>query len=138
VGPVTKHAIGTLLAGAEVDRTVFWCSVGNGRKSGAFMGTIAEWLRIALAARAPVVGLTSFNGDSDGGVLGDFWFVHCDGNWIFVCGTCVNTSVCFFLEKTSTLPSSMEAGVLVSTLQNRRTKNTEAHESSMHSNYSLS
>jgi hypothetical protein len=23
--------------------------------------------------------------------LGSFWFVHCDGNWIFVCGTCVTT-----------------------------------------------
>ena len=87
MGTVAKHAIGALLAGAEVNRAVFWCGVGNGRKSSAFMGTIAEWLRLALPARAPVVGLAGFNGDSDRRVLSDFWFVHCDGGWIFVCGT---------------------------------------------------
>jgi len=84
VGTITKHAVGALLAGAEIDRTVFGGGVGDGRESGAFVGTIAEWLRLALPARAPVVSLASFDGDSDGGGLGDFGFVHCDGGLIFV------------------------------------------------------
>ena len=72
MGTITKHAVGALLAGAEIDWTVFGGGVGNGCKSRAFMGTIAEWLCLALAARAPVVSLASFDGDSDGGGLSDF------------------------------------------------------------------
>ncbi len=89
VGTITKHAVGALLAGAEIDWTVFGGGVGNGCKSRAFMGTIAEWLCLALAARAPVVSLASFDGDSDGGSLSDFRFVHFDGSLIFVRRTCV-------------------------------------------------
>ena len=84
MGAVAKHAVGALLAGAEIDRPIFGGGIGHGRESGAFVGTIAEWLRLALAARAPVVGLASLDGDSDGGGLGDFGFVHCDGDLIFV------------------------------------------------------
>ena len=96
VGAITKHAVGALLAGTEINRAVFRGGVGNGRKSGAFVRSIAEWLGLALAARAPIVGLASFDSDSNGGGLGDFGFVHCDGRLIFVRRTRVKMTIYLF------------------------------------------
>jgi hypothetical protein len=89
VRAVAKHAVGALLAGAEIDWAVFGGGVGDRCESGAFVGTIAEWLRLTLTARAPVVGLASFDGDSNGGGLGDFGVVHCDGGLMFIRRVCV-------------------------------------------------
>lgn len=79
VGTVTKHAVATVLAAAEINRTVFLRGVGDGGEASAFVGTIAEGLGFALAAGAPVVGFACFDGGRNGGGLGNFRGVHVSG-----------------------------------------------------------
>jgi hypothetical protein len=60
-----------MLTGAEVDRAVGLGLIRDGRKSGPFVGTVAERLRFAVSTRAPVIGLTDFNEDRERRLLGD-------------------------------------------------------------------
>ena len=79
VGTVTKHPVAAVLAAAKIDRAVFLGGVGDRGEAGAFVGPVAEGLGFAFAAGAPVVGLASFDGDRNGGGLGDFRGVHISG-----------------------------------------------------------
>jgi len=63
MGSVAKSALLGVLAGAEVDRAVGLGLVGHRRETRTLMGAIAEGLVLAVAARAPVVGLTGFDED---------------------------------------------------------------------------
>jgi hypothetical protein len=60
-----------MLTGAEVDRAIGVCRVGNWRESGTLVGAIAERLVLAVSARAPVVSLAGFDEDGDWGLLRD-------------------------------------------------------------------
>jgi hypothetical protein len=60
-----------MLTGAEVDRAVGVCRVGNRREGGTLVGAVAERLVLAVAARAPVVGLAGFDENRDRGLLRD-------------------------------------------------------------------
>ena len=68
-----------MLAAAVVDSSVLLGSVGYRRKTASRVCAVAEGLSGALAAGAPVVGLTGFDLDGDGGFLGDGWFGHNGG-----------------------------------------------------------
>jgi hypothetical protein len=65
-----------MLAGAEVDRAVGLSLVGHGREGGTLVGAVAEGLRLAVSARAPVVGLTGFNEDRERRLLRDMGGGH--------------------------------------------------------------
>jgi hypothetical protein len=68
---VAEDTIVTVLAATEIDRAVFLSRVGSRGEAASLVGAVAKGLRGTLAARAPVVGFTSFNGDWDWGFLSD-------------------------------------------------------------------
>jgi len=84
MGSVTERAVAAMLATAKINRTVFLSGVGSRRKVASLVGTIAERLRGAFTAGAPVVGLTGFNLDRDGRLLGDDRFGHESEGWGFL------------------------------------------------------
>jgi len=65
-----------MFAGAEIDWAVFLGGVGHRSEAGALVRSVAEGLAFAFAAGAPVVSFARFNGEGDGGGLGDFGCVH--------------------------------------------------------------
>jgi hypothetical protein len=65
-----------VLAGAEVDRAGGFGLIGYRCEGGTLVGAIAEGLVLAVAARAPVVGLAGFDEDGDRGLLGDVGSGH--------------------------------------------------------------
>ena len=69
MGAVAQRALLGMLTGAEVDRTIGVCRVGNRREGGTLVGAITERLVLAVAARAPVVGLAGFDENRDGRLL---------------------------------------------------------------------
>jgi hypothetical protein len=69
--PITKGTFLRVLACAEVDRAVGLGLVGNGRERRTFVRTVAEGLVLAVAARAPVVGLAGFDEDGNRRLLRD-------------------------------------------------------------------
>jgi hypothetical protein len=71
MGSVTERAVAAMLATAKINRTVFLSGVGSRRKVASLVGTIAERLRGAFTAGAPVIGLASFDLDGDGILLSD-------------------------------------------------------------------
>jgi hypothetical protein len=71
MGAVAKRTLLGVLAGAEVDRAVGFGLKRDRRERGTFVSTVAERLVLAVAARAPVVGLTGFDEDGNGGLLRD-------------------------------------------------------------------
>ena len=71
MGAVAQRTLLGMFAGAEIDRAVRVGRVRNRRESGTLVGAVAEGLVLALAARAPVIGLTGFDEDRDGRLLGD-------------------------------------------------------------------
>ena len=73
---VTECAFGAVFAAAEVNGAVFFCFVGGGRETGAFMGAVTERLAFALSAGTPVVGFTSFDDNRERGFLGNNGFAH--------------------------------------------------------------
>jgi hypothetical protein len=60
-----------MLTGAEVDRAIGVCRVGNWRESRTFVAAVAERLVLAVSTRAPVVGLAGFDENRDGRLLRD-------------------------------------------------------------------
>ncbi len=79
VRTITKHAVAALLAGAEIDRAVFLGGVRHRGEAGVLMRSVTERLGFALSAGAPVVGLSSFDGDGNGRCLGDLGSIHVGG-----------------------------------------------------------
>jgi len=73
---VAEHAIGAVLAAAEIDGAGFFCCVGNGGEVGAFVRAVTEWLRLAFTTGAPVVGLAGDDRCGNGGFLSDGWLGH--------------------------------------------------------------
>jgi NADH:ubiquinone oxidoreductase subunit K len=71
MGSVAKSALLGVLAGAEIDRAIGLGLVGHRRETRTLMGAVAERLALAVAARAPVVGLAGFDEDRDGRLLRD-------------------------------------------------------------------
>jgi NADH:ubiquinone oxidoreductase subunit K len=71
VGAITERTLLRMLTGAEIDRAVGLGLIRDGRESGPFVGTIAERLVLAVAARAPVVGLADFDENRERGLLRD-------------------------------------------------------------------
>jgi hypothetical protein len=71
VGAITERALLGMLTGAEIDRAIGVCGVGNRREGGTLVGAVAERLILAVTARAPVVGLAGFDENRDGGLLRD-------------------------------------------------------------------
>jgi NADH:ubiquinone oxidoreductase subunit K len=71
MGAVAKRTLLGVLAGAEIDRAVRLGLVWHRSESRAFVGAVAEGLVLAVSARAPVVGLASFDEDGDRGLLRD-------------------------------------------------------------------
>ena len=69
MGAVAQRALLGMLTGAEVDRTIGVCRVGNRREGGTLVGAVAERLILAVTARAPVVGLAGFDENRDGRLL---------------------------------------------------------------------
>jgi hypothetical protein len=60
-----------MLTGAEIDGTVGFSLIRDRRESGTLVGAITERLVLAVAARAPVVGLAGFDENRDGRLLRD-------------------------------------------------------------------
>jgi hypothetical protein len=71
MGAVTERTLLGVLTGAEVDRTIGFSLIRDRRERGTLVGTVAEGLRLAVSARAPVVGLAGFNEDRDRRLLRD-------------------------------------------------------------------
>jgi hypothetical protein len=76
VGAIAEGALLGVLTGAEIDGTVGFSLIRDWREGGTFMGAIAERLRLAVSARAPVVGLTGFDEDGERRLLGDMGGGH--------------------------------------------------------------
>lgn len=74
--PVTERAVVAVLTAAEIDRAALFSGVRSRGEGASLMGSVAERLRSALAAGAPVVGLARFNIDGDGGFLSNDGFGH--------------------------------------------------------------
>ena len=74
--PVTERAIIAVLAAAEIDRAALFSGVRSRGEGTSLMGSVAERLRGALAAGAPIVGFTLFNIDGNGGFLSNDGFGH--------------------------------------------------------------
>jgi hypothetical protein len=60
-----------MLTGAEIDGTVGFSLIRDRRERRTLVGAIAEGLRLAVSARAPIVGLAGFDEDGDGRLLRD-------------------------------------------------------------------
>ena len=73
---VAEGAVATVLAAAEVNGSILLGSVGRGREFTSLVGAIAEGLRGAFTAGAPVVGLACLDSDGDRGFLSDNGFGH--------------------------------------------------------------
>jgi len=71
VGAVTKRALLGMLTGAEIDGSVAFSLIRDGDEGGTLVGAVAEGLRLAVSARAPIVGLAGFNEDGNRGLLRD-------------------------------------------------------------------
>jgi hypothetical protein len=65
-----------MLAGAEVYGAIGFSLIKDRRERGALVGAVAERLRLAVATRAPVIGLTGFDEDGDRGLLRDMGGGH--------------------------------------------------------------
>ena len=73
-----------MLAATEVNGSILLGSVGSGGKFRSLVGAIAEGLRGALTAGAPIVGLACLDSDRDRGFLGDGGFGHKSDGWGFL------------------------------------------------------
>jgi len=71
VGAIAKGALLGMLTGTEIDRTIGFSLIRDRRERGTLVGAIAERLRLAVATRAPVVGLTGFDEDGERRLLRD-------------------------------------------------------------------
>jgi hypothetical protein len=76
VRAIAERAVATVLAATEVNGSILLRSVGSGREVTSLVGSIAEGLRRALAAGAPIVGLACLDSDGDRGFLSDNGFGH--------------------------------------------------------------
>jgi hypothetical protein len=81
MGAVAERALLGVLARAEVDRAVAFSLIRDGDEGGTLVGAIAERLVLAMAAGAPVVGLTGFDEDGDRGLLRDMGGAHNSRVW---------------------------------------------------------
>jgi len=81
MGAITQRALLGVLAGAEVDRAGGFGLKRYRREGGTLVGAIAERLVLAVSARAPVVGLASFDEDGNRGLLGDVRGAHDSRVW---------------------------------------------------------
>ena len=73
---VAERSVSAVFATAEVDRSIFLGGVRGRGETAPLVGAVAEGLRGALTAGAPVVGLACFDGDGDRRLLGDGGFGH--------------------------------------------------------------
>jgi hypothetical protein len=71
MGAVAEGTLLGVLTGTEIDGTIGFRLIRDRRERGTLVGTIAEGLRLAVSARAPIVGLASFNEDGDWRLLRD-------------------------------------------------------------------
>jgi hypothetical protein len=69
VGAVAERTLLGMLTVAEIDGTIRFSLIRDRRKRGTLVGTVAEGLRFAVSARAPVVGLADFDEDGNRGLL---------------------------------------------------------------------
>lgn len=76
MGAVAKRTLAAMLAATEIDRTVLFRLKLGGPEGGSFVAAIAQGLAFALAARAPIIGFSSFDGDGIRTFLCYGWFVH--------------------------------------------------------------
>jgi len=81
VGTITQGLGGAVFATTEIHGLGFFCVVFHRGERAAFVRAIAKWLRLALAARAPVVIFARFHMTGVGGLLGDMGF-HGDSFWL--------------------------------------------------------
>jgi hypothetical protein len=65
MGAVAERALLGVLTGAEIDGAIGFGLIRDRRERGTLVGAVAEGLRLAVAARAPVVGLAGFNEDGE-------------------------------------------------------------------------
>jgi hypothetical protein len=68
---VAERTLLGVLTGTEIDGTISFSLIRDRREGGTLVGAIAEGLRLAVAARAPVVGLAGFDEDGDRRLLRD-------------------------------------------------------------------
>ena len=66
MGSVAEGTVAAVLAAAEVNRAILLGGVRGRGETASFVGSVAERLRGALSAGAPVVGLACFDVDGDG------------------------------------------------------------------------
>jgi hypothetical protein len=76
MGAVAKRALLRILTGTEIDGAIGLGLIRHGREGGTLVGAVAEGLRLAVSARAPVVGLTGFNEDRERRLLRDMGGGH--------------------------------------------------------------
>jgi hypothetical protein len=71
MGAIAERTLFGVLTGTEIDGAIGFSLIRHRRERGTLVGAIAEGLRLAVSARAPIVGLASFNEDGDGRLLRD-------------------------------------------------------------------
>jgi hypothetical protein len=76
MGAVAQGALLGVLAGAEIHGAIGFGLIRDRRERGTLVGAVAERLRLAVAARAPVVGLAGFDEDGERGLLRDMGGGH--------------------------------------------------------------
>jgi hypothetical protein len=78
---IAEGALLGVLTGAEIDGTVGFSLIRDRRERGTLVGAVAEGLRFAVSARAPVVGLAGFDEDGDRGLLRNVGGAHNSRVW---------------------------------------------------------
>jgi hypothetical protein len=76
VGAVAEGTLLRMLTGAEIHGAVGFGLIRDRRERGTLVSAVAERLRFAVAARAPVVGLAGFDEDGNGRLLRDMGGGH--------------------------------------------------------------
>jgi hypothetical protein len=78
---IAEGALLGMLTGAEIDRPIGFSLIRDRRERGTLVGAVAEGLRLAVSARAPIVGLAGFNEDGNRGLLRDVGGAHNSRVW---------------------------------------------------------
>lgn len=73
---ITEWSAAGFFAAAQVSCFGFFCGECNGLEASSLVRAVTEWLVLAAAAGAPVVGFSSFNFSGIGGVLWAYWISH--------------------------------------------------------------
>jgi hypothetical protein len=76
MGAIAERTLFGVLTGTEIDGAIGFSLIRHRRERRALVSAVAEGLRLAVAARAPVVGLTGFDEHRDGRLLRDMGGGH--------------------------------------------------------------